>query len=216
MGVSPVRIRLAVLADLDGIASVHTQARSAYHRGLIPEEDLADPAAYQRRREIHRQRMQDPACTVLCAELDHELAGFALLGPPHEPAPDPRIVGQLRQIHVHPSRWRQGIGSALHRACIHAWQAASITTGRVDVWARNPRAQAFYAAQGLAARRAPPSRASGRRLPPANPRHPAEPSHMTASLDRHRPPGPATPAAHHPHHLSSDTASAHEVSDIPV
>ena len=79
---------------------MHTQARSAYNRGFIPEEDLSPPAAYQRRREIRRQRMQDPACTVLCAELDHQLAGSALLGPPHEPVPGPRIVGPLRQIHV--------------------------------------------------------------------------------------------------------------------
>jgi RimJ/RimL family protein N-acetyltransferase len=146
MDVSSLRIRPAVPADLDAIVSLHSRARAASYGGLVPDDYLTDPAAHQRRREIHQQRMHDPECTVLCAELDHQVAGFALLGPPHEPAPDPSVVGQLRQIHVSPDHWRQGIGSALHKACIRTWQTAAITTGRLEVWASNHRALAFYAA----------------------------------------------------------------------
>jgi ribosomal protein S18 acetylase RimI-like enzyme len=148
MDLSGLHVRPALPADLDAIVGVHTLARNAYYLGHVPSEDLTDPAAYQRRRATHQQRMQDPACIVLCAELDRRVTGFALLGPPHEPAPEPGAVGQLRQIHVHPDCWRQGIGSALHQACVHAWQASSVTTGRVDVWSKNPRARAFYAAHG--------------------------------------------------------------------
>ena len=76
------------------------------------------------------------------------MAGFVILGPPHEPASDPDVTGQLLQIRVHPERWRRGMGGALHRASVGVWQAASVTTVRVDVWARNDRGRAFYASHG--------------------------------------------------------------------
>jgi len=141
-------IRAAVPADLDGIARIHTAARSAYYRGSVPDDVLADPAAAARRRRILGQRMNDPRCTVLSAEAAGELAGFAILGPPlDQPVPDP-ATGELRQIHVSPAYWRQGIGSALHDACVQAWRAAAVSTAQVDVWANNQRARAFYAHHG--------------------------------------------------------------------
>ena len=152
-----IRIRATAPADLDAIARIHTAARSAYYRGAVPDDVLADPAAAARRRRILSQRMQDPRCTVLCAETAGELAGFAILGPPlDQPTPDP-ATGELRQIHVSPAEWRQGIGSELHNACVQAWRAASVSTAQVDVWASNHRARAFYAHHGwrLAASRRP-------------------------------------------------------------
>jgi GNAT superfamily N-acetyltransferase len=58
------------------------------------------------------------------------------------------VTGELLQIHVRPDRWRRGIGSVLHRASVGVWQAASVTTARVDVWARNDPGRAFYASHG--------------------------------------------------------------------
>lgn len=143
-----VRIRAGAPADLDAIARLHTAARSAYYRGSVPDEVLADPEAAARRHRILSQRMYDPQCTVLCAETAGGLAGFAILGPPlDQPAPDP-TRGELRQIHVSPACWRQGIGSALHDACVQAWRAAAVSTAQVDVWANNHRARAFYARHG--------------------------------------------------------------------
>jgi len=145
---SRLLIRAAVPDDLDPVASIHTAARSAYYRGFVPDEVLADPVAAARRRLILSERMHDSRCTVLCAEADDHVIGFALLGPPHDQPAATRTVGQLRQIHVSPSHWRQGIGGALHQACIQAWQSASIITGQVDVWENNHRARAFYAHLG--------------------------------------------------------------------
>jgi ribosomal protein S18 acetylase RimI-like enzyme len=143
-----LRIRAARTADLDAIARIHTAGRSAYYRGAVPEDVLADPEAAARRRRILSHRMHDSRCTVLCAEAAGQLAGFAVLGPPlDQPSPDPH-AGELRQIHVSPAFWRQGIGSALHHSCVQAWRAASVSTGQVDVWANNQRARAFYAHHG--------------------------------------------------------------------
>ena len=148
MNDSHLTIRTAAPADLDAIIGLHAAARSACYRGFVPDEQLAELAASARWREAHQQRIADPRCTTLCAERDGQLAGFVILGPPHEPAPDPSIVGQLFQIHVSPRYWRQGIGRALHDACVRCWQSASIGTARVEVWANNGRARAFYAAHG--------------------------------------------------------------------
>lgn len=145
---SRLLIRAAVPDDLDPIASIHTAARSAYYRGFVPDKVLADPVAAVHRRLILSERMHDSQCTVLCAEADGHVIGFALLGPPHDQPVAAPTVGQLRQIHVSPSHWRQGVGNALHQACIRAWQSASITTGQVDVWENNHRARAFYAQFG--------------------------------------------------------------------
>jgi ribosomal protein S18 acetylase RimI-like enzyme len=141
-------VRPATPADIDVIARIHTAARSAYYRGFVPGESLADPAAGQRRRGLYALRMCDPRYTMLCAEAGPDVTGFVILGPPHEPAPDPEVTGELLQIHVRPDRWRRGIGSALHWASVGVWQAASVTTGRVSVWARNDPGRAFYASQG--------------------------------------------------------------------
>jgi GNAT superfamily N-acetyltransferase len=122
------------------ITRTHTVGRSAYYQGFVAEERLADPAAEERRRGMYAGGLADPQFTILCAELGAEVAGFVILGPPPEPVPDPAVTGQLLQIHVRPERWRRGVGSALHRASVEAWRIASVTTARVDVWARNERA----------------------------------------------------------------------------
>ena len=90
-----LRDRPATPADVNAIARIHTAARSAYYRGFVAEDRLADPAAEQRRREIYARRLADPRYTVLCAEAGPEVTGFTILGPPHEPAPGPAVTGQL-------------------------------------------------------------------------------------------------------------------------
>ena len=80
-------VRPATSADIDVIARIHTAARSAYHRGFVPEEKLADRAAEERRRGWYAQRMADPGYTMLCAKAGPDVAGFVILGPPHEPPP---------------------------------------------------------------------------------------------------------------------------------
>jgi ribosomal protein S18 acetylase RimI-like enzyme len=49
---------------------------------------------------------------------------------------------------VAPDRWREGIGTALHTACLEQWRADGKHTATLDVHVDNARAQAFYARQG--------------------------------------------------------------------
>ena len=144
--ISGIALRPASLADCAGMAAVHARARSAYYRGLIPDQELAEyartlPGRYQ---EI----MSRPGMTVRCAEQDAVVVGVTVAGADREPAAGQAGTIRLYQIQVEPSCWRHGIGSRLMAACVRDWQAAGIGRARLDVWEHNTRARAFYARHG--------------------------------------------------------------------
>jgi RimJ/RimL family protein N-acetyltransferase len=139
-------VRAARIEDADAIAEVHIQARNAYYRGFVPEEDLDRRAAELR--EAYRSLSRRTDLTLLCAEQDDVIVGIALLGSPYDTELDPAEVGELYQLHVRPGHWRQGIGSQLHSACLHAWQELGLSIGVLEMWERNDRARAFYSSHG--------------------------------------------------------------------
>ncbi|MEV7442093.1 GNAT family N-acetyltransferase [Streptomyces sp. NPDC091204] len=136
-------IRAAEPADLDAIAALHTRARATYYQGHIPEQAYAGDAELQRTREgWSRAVARDPAeGAVLCAEQDGELTGVAAFRTEHGEA-------TLTQLHVDPVHWRRGTGAALHAACLDVWRRAGVSRVRLEVYAHNLRAQAFYATHG--------------------------------------------------------------------
>ncbi|GEB59256.1 GNAT family N-acetyltransferase [Streptomyces gardneri] len=135
-------IRPATAADLDAVTSIHADARATYYRGHLPESDYAGPEELARARTGWAGAIERGA--VLCAEPDGEgtgIAGIAAFG-------EREGVMVLTQLHVAPAHWRRGVGGALHAACVEAWRAAGTTTAVLEVFDRNERAQAFYAAHG--------------------------------------------------------------------
>ncbi|MFJ9026996.1 GNAT family N-acetyltransferase [Streptomyces sp. NPDC102274] len=140
---SPPAIRTAVPDDLDAVAAPHAEVRATYYRGHVPEADYDGPAERARVRAGWTRALaeKDPEAAVLCAVDDTGLAGIAAYRP----------VGggmTLTQFHVAPDRWRRGIGSALHSACVGVWQRAGVGTARLEVYEHNARAQSFYARHG--------------------------------------------------------------------
>ncbi|MEE4544157.1 GNAT family N-acetyltransferase [Streptomyces sp. V4-01] len=134
-------IRPAGTADLDAICDVHARARATYYAGHLPPEAYSGPAELDRQRTGTARAIASPERIVLCAERDGRIVGFAALAA--------RFDGdRLFHFHVDPEVWRTGAGAALHRACVGAWQAAGLATARLEVFAPNARARAFYAAQG--------------------------------------------------------------------
>ncbi|MEV6169200.1 GNAT family N-acetyltransferase [Streptomyces sp. NPDC051954] len=57
-------------------------------------------------------------------------------------------MGQLYQVHVRPGLWGQGVGSHLHAAFVKFLRDASLSSGVLEAWERNSRAQVFYARHG--------------------------------------------------------------------
>ncbi|GGR27559.1 N-acetyltransferase [Streptomyces cinereoruber] len=132
-------IRLATEADLDAVVALHTEARATYYRGHLPDAEFLGPE------EVARSRAGWAAAVgrgiVLCAERDGEVAGVAA----HRVDDG---VPVLSQLHVSPARWRRGIGGELHDACVEIWHAAGAPWARLEVFDKNERARAFYAARG--------------------------------------------------------------------
>ncbi|MFE2559124.1 GNAT family N-acetyltransferase [Streptomyces sp. NPDC059352] len=142
-----IRIRYATADDLDAVTALHAEARATYYRGHLPESDYAGPEEMARSRTGWAGAIDRGA--VLCAELGgeaegergREVAGIAAYG-------ERDGLVYLSQLHVTPAHWRRGIGGALHAACAEAWRAAGVTAARLEVFEKNERAQAFYAAHG--------------------------------------------------------------------
>jgi ribosomal protein S18 acetylase RimI-like enzyme len=145
---APALVRIADPADLDAIAEIHVRARATYYRGRIPDGQLDDPDEHARWRAGWARAIDASDRTVLCAERSGLVVGIASLGPPHDATTDPRMVGELYQLHVRPGLWSHGIGSILHDACVAVWREASIATGRLEVYEHNVRALAFYTRHG--------------------------------------------------------------------
>ena len=141
-----MRVEPASVADAADLLAVHVAARTAYYRGFLDEEVLAKQNT--RDPELYASIIRDPGRTVRVARLGDELVGFLMIGPCYHPEPDPAVTSQLYQIHVHPDRFRRGIGSALHAEAVSIWRASGVAAARLWAWDFNTRAHAFYLARG--------------------------------------------------------------------
>ncbi|GAA2807628.1 GNAT family N-acetyltransferase [Streptomyces showdoensis] len=137
---SPLRIHQAVPADLDAVVALHTEARATYYRGHLPDEAFAGPGELARSRAGWAAAI-DAGRVLGARDTAGELLGIAAYG-------ERDGVMTLSQLHVAPARWRGGVGTALHTACVDAWRAAGVSTARLEVFEPNLRARAFYAARG--------------------------------------------------------------------
>lgn len=130
-----ITVRPPRAEDLAPLVEVHVKARRSYYEGHLPEAELAE---WERAVRARGYDLAKPDRVWLCAELDHVLAGFALVTP----------GGELLQLQVDPACWGNGVGHALHEAATHALRDLGVTTARLDVFAENRRAQRFYTAHG--------------------------------------------------------------------
>ncbi|MFK0138300.1 GNAT family N-acetyltransferase [Streptomyces murinus] len=135
---STLEIRTALPAEAQTIAELHLRARSTYYPDGVPQAELDWTEAW--RGSIERSDGR-----VLCAVEEGRLAGIASFRTPDGAGAD---TVKLFQFHVDPDRWRGGIGTALHTACVGEWRVAGRRTAVLDVHVDNLRAQGFYARQG--------------------------------------------------------------------
>lgn len=141
MSTPSVAVRPATPEDLDAISDVHARARASYYAGHLPPEEYGGAAELERQRTGTAKAIEADDRTVLCAIRDERVVGFAVLAARHD-------EDKLFHFHIDPSVWRTGTGTALHRACVAVWQAAALTAARLEVFAPNARARAFYVRQG--------------------------------------------------------------------
>lgn len=144
-----ITVRPATPDDVDAIVDVHLQGRTAYYAaGGYAAESLSDPTARRERLAGWAGAIGSPRRSVWCATRQRRVVGILAMGRPDSPALDDGSVGQLYQIHVLPECWGAGIGSRLHDTFTANLRDASLSTGLLEVWQRNTRAQGFYLKHG--------------------------------------------------------------------
>src|SRR5687767_5447805 len=105
-----VTVRPARLADAPAMGRVHVRAWQAAYRGQMPEAYLDGLRAEDRTAHwAGALRRDDLRGTILVAERDGEVIGFAVVGPAREPAG----AGELYAINLDPAHWGTGAGRAL-------------------------------------------------------------------------------------------------------
>nr|WP_206328095.1 GNAT family N-acetyltransferase [Streptomyces sp. S3(2020)] len=119
---------------------MHARARATYYPDGIPDDGTDWLATW-------RSAIARPDGHVLCLVDDGRIAGLASFRIP-EGAPADTV--KLFQFHVEPDRWRSGVGTALHAACVEQWQADGRRRAVLEVHVDNVRAQAFYTGRGWA------------------------------------------------------------------
>ncbi|GAB3170253.1 hypothetical protein GCM10027162_10510 [Streptomyces incanus] len=84
---------------------------------------------------------------MLGAVRDGRQAGPASFRTPRDAPAD---TVKLFRFRVAPGRWRTGIGTALHTACVEERRADGLRTAVLDVHVDNRRPRTFYARRGRA------------------------------------------------------------------
>lgn len=129
-------------------------AYAAFHDTFAADNRAEDMAAYSREafgEAVQRREIEDPAVSMLLAERDGELTGYAML---RRGAPEPGVPGEnpieLARLYAG-QRWiGAGIGAALMQRCLADARAGGHDTIWLGVWERNHRAMAFYHRFGFA------------------------------------------------------------------
>jgi len=117
------------------VARVHVRAWQAGYRGLIPAGFLDQMRAEDRAPRYTFGRPDGPQTTV--AVRDGSIVGFATV-----------VGSELSALHVDPSAWRSGVGSALIGHARAAISATGAAEAHLWLLTGNTRAQRFYERDG--------------------------------------------------------------------
>jgi GNAT superfamily N-acetyltransferase len=147
--VTNARIRPAQPSDAKEIAEVHVRGWQWGYRDLLPAEVL-DSLSVERREQGWKEILRSllPDGTVLVADLDGRIVGFAGTGPCRdEDAPDG--TAELSSLYIEEEVAGTGVGRALMTAAIEFARKAGFTELTLWVLERNARARRFYEAAGM-------------------------------------------------------------------
>jgi GrpB-like predicted nucleotidyltransferase (UPF0157 family)/GNAT superfamily N-acetyltransferase len=143
-----IEIRRADVADAPEIAHVHVRSWRDAYRNVVPSRVLDKMDEHQRTerwRDNLARALPDEQTWIACVGGD--IVGFASIGASRDLDTRPSD-GELRAIYVVASSWRQGVGSALHAACLEGLRGFGFERAILWVLQANPGARGFYEARG--------------------------------------------------------------------
>jgi GNAT superfamily N-acetyltransferase len=150
---SSITIRRATPADAARLASFAATAFTDTFAADNRPEDMAAYLAESFGEAAQRAELEDPAVTVLLAEKDDALVGYAMLrdGEVADSVPSAtRGAIEIARLYAG-KRWiGAGIGALLMQRCLDEARARAKDTIWLGVWERNVRAIAFYRRWGFA------------------------------------------------------------------
>jgi len=152
--VGDLRIRAPEGADAAPLAHVQVESWRTSFRGLVPDAYL-DQALVEKDRVHDWERLLDgldrTQASVLVADQDGTVVGFAHVGPSDDGDVDARTVGELYALHVLPGARGEGVGSALLEAAADRLRGRGFREAVLWVLAGNEPARALYESQDWAA-----------------------------------------------------------------
>jgi ribosomal protein S18 acetylase RimI-like enzyme len=150
-----MRVRPAVPADAESIATINVYGWQAAYAGLMPAELLdameIGPRAESMRSWLSRddaERLARPGQTLVAVDGTGAVAGYTHYGPLRGGQPGD---GEIYAIYVRPDTLGAGAGTAMMTRALADLAAQGRTTVRLWVLAGNDRACRFYERCGFAA-----------------------------------------------------------------
>lgn len=138
--------------DAEGIAAVHVRAFDVTYRDAFPE--LAAAAPDLEARVASWQELLEPdtdAGFTLVAEQRSVAVGFCSLATPSREAAPGERTAEIAALYVAPSRWGNGVGTALITQALDELRSEGWTAVTVWVLVENASAQTFYGRHGFTA-----------------------------------------------------------------
>ncbi len=143
-----ITIRDAREVDVEPIADIHVRTWQHAYRGLMPDPYL-DQLSVSDRLALWTRVMErpPPRSTLLVAEANGAIAGFAMAGPSGDDAAS-ETTAQLFTIYVEPGRMGRGVGSALLHQMEQRLASAGFAEATLWVLTGNERGRGYYERHG--------------------------------------------------------------------
>jgi len=143
-----VEIREATLSDIPDIASVHVASKQAAYAGIVDEAFLQSKT-HDEYIEKWTQWLGEEGLTVSILYQDAKPCGFISYGRMQTPPPGtskirPQYTAEIYAIHIHPSYWRQGLGTDLIQYATQGLKESKHSSLCLWVLGKNERATQFY------------------------------------------------------------------------
>jgi GNAT superfamily N-acetyltransferase len=140
-----VRVRRATEADVRAVATVHVASWREGYAHVFPRDRLAALSLDEREMLARNVLARPERGTLLVAEVDGAVVGFASAGAAFDPGIE---AGEVYAIYVAPEHWGHGVGRALMERALQLLAERGFEQAVLWVLDDNPRARRFYEAGG--------------------------------------------------------------------
>ncbi len=145
-----MRIRVAHESDAEALATLAARTFQDTFRTENRPEDMDAYVAATFGTHLQQTELRDPGCTVLLAEKDRDLVGYAqLISSTRVPPGIPVHAIEIQRFYVDRRYHGTGVASTLMQGTLDTARLAGATVVWLGVWERNARAIAFYRKYGF-------------------------------------------------------------------